>query len=100
MRRWTVFLLIAMGTTLTLATGVALAATVKCDGGWYCWGTDYGETLSGTSSDEFIYGLYGDDKIYGYRGADTLDGDKDQGDASLDGDDKVYGGPGDDTLYG
>ena len=99
-----VLLAITMAAALLLASGVALAATVK--------GTSGNDTLYGTpdgndtkdnilpySGDDVVYALdgddtvhhsYGDDKIYGGGGNDTLRGGF--------GNDEIWGGPGRDLI--
>lgn len=65
----------AVGVTILLASGVALAAIID--------GTDNGETIVGTEGADIIDGLGGDDRIFGMDSADT-----------------ILGGGGDDDLFG
>lgn len=85
---------------LLLTAGVALAATVKCNGG-ACTGTGMEDVLYGTTGvdriqagagDDVVYGGAGSDELNGGSGVDTLKGNP--------GNDVVYGGPGDDKISG
>ena len=69
---------------MLLASGVALAATVKGTGG-----NDY---LVGTSSRDVLIPYSGNDVVYAYGGNDDV--------RHSYGNDKIYGGAGDDTLRG
>jgi Ca2+-binding RTX toxin-like protein len=103
----TVLLFVAITVVLVLASGVALARTVFCDGG-RCFGTNNPDTMYGSSRQDAMYGLKGADlmrgdgkddsvngdggrdKLVGGRGRDTVNGG--------DGDDRVIGSPGHDKL--
>jgi Ca2+-binding RTX toxin-like protein len=104
----TVFLLTLLGVVL-LATGTALAMTVRCSGG-ECKGTEEADRIFGSASEEIIdagdgsdvafgrgrrdviRGELGKDEIYGQRGNDGLKGSF--------GADRVIGGLGDDIVRG
>jgi Ca2+-binding RTX toxin-like protein len=90
MRR-AVILLTVVGAVLVLAGGVALAATIQCDGGT-CRGTNKGDTIHGTGGFDRIYGRDGQDEIYGKTGGDELYG----GDLG----DRIDGGYGWDEIRG
>lgn len=75
-----VFLMMAMA--ITVASGVALAATIT--------GTARDEVLVGTDYADDIRADDGDDEIYGLRGPDWLDGGR--------GRDVLRGGRGDDFI--
>lgn len=79
--------MIMVAATLLLASGVALAATITCEGGGFCEDTDQGDFLSGDSE-----GDVGNDTIAGGAGADTI----------LDGFGKntLSGGDGNDDILG
>lgn len=112
MRR-TMLLMATTALVVLVACGAALAASVKCptnpDG--YCYGTNRGDSLSGTPGIDRMYGYAGADLMYGYGGADFMYGGSEQGlgDKMLGGtgadlvngqagDDLIDGGPGEDTL--
>src|SRR5215212_4060265 len=108
MRR--VFLLLtAMSVALAMASGVALAATIDCTGG-YCAGTEENDVMNGTDTydlmsglggDDNMFGRFGNDEMYGGEGADFLLGDEDYDyPDTLLGNDTLYGGPGNDDLRG
>lgn len=94
-------MLVIMATTLVVGSGVALAATISCDGG-VCEGTDLPDNLSSTGAvRDIMYGFGdrdrlnaggGDDVLYGNEGNDVLRGGH--------GGDDMYGGPGNDDFYG
>ena len=104
--RKTVLLLAAMGATLLVAGGAALAASINCPNasGGYCYGTSAGDGMYGTSNVDRMYGQGGADLMYGYGGADYLYGGNETGwgDKILggSGNDRIYGEYGDDALYG
>ena len=95
--RKTLLLLAAMGATLLVAGGAALAASINCPNasGGYCNGTSAGDGMYGTANVDRMYGLGGADLMYGYGGGDYMDG----GDESGLGD-KMRGGNGADTMRG
>ncbi len=76
--------LVTVGTMfLALTAGIALAATISCDGGT-CTGTPKSDVMNGSASDDYMDGLGGDDtmtgsggsdRIYGSRGNDTINAD-------------------------
>lgn len=82
MRRRTVLLLAAMLVALSVAGGVALAATID--------GTARDDTIRGTRGPDTIDGRGGDDIIRGFRGADSL--------AGSSGDDTISAGPRNETA--
>ena len=89
---------------MLVACSAALAASIKCptDPDGYCYGTNRGDSLSGTSGVDREYGYGGGDFMYG--GNETGLGDKMLGGVGADlingqgGDDLINGGPGRDTL--
>ena len=85
--------LTAVMAAIVLSSGVALAATITCQSGVDCFGTNNADTLEGTAS-------Y--DKIYGRGGADTLKGVGGSFDAlyGQSGGDRLFGGTGKDLLVG
>jgi Ca2+-binding RTX toxin-like protein len=107
MRRATLLLLAVM-TTVLLATGVALAATFKgTSGNDLIYGTSDSDTLNvanngtkGTDGADGLFGKGGNDVLYGGAGNDnwttTLGYDKDGNKITAG----LYGGGGDDTAYG
>ena len=99
--------LLFMATTalvMLVACSAALAASIKCptDPDGYCYGTNRGDSLSGTSGVDREYGYGGGDFMYGSN--ETGLGDKMLGGVGADlingqgGDDLINGGPGRDTL--
>jgi hypothetical protein len=89
--RRSVLLLAAVAVVLVLASGVALARTINCDGG-RCLGTNNNDTMYGTSKRDTMYGFRGADLMRGYGRADSVNGDG--------GRDRLSGGRGDDTVNG
>ena len=71
--------------------GVALAKTIRCDGG-NCFGTNRADTIFGTDRHDTVFAKRGGDFVSGRGAADNLDGQN--------GDDRVLGGPGDDWVKG
>src|SRR5215212_5285219 len=102
-------MLAAMVSAMVLASGVAWAATVRCEGG-ECRGTTKNDEIQGTDRRDIIYGLKGRDKLYGNLGRDDLYGsdgwDRAEGSAGPDklsgcrGSDQLVGGEGSDVLSG
>ena len=91
--------LLAMGTALLMAGGVAWAATFTCDqvgdrdpDPGQCQGTNRADQIQGTDNPEEIRALAGDDFVIGQDGNDELYGDE--------GNDIVDGYEGNDTIYG
>jgi Ca2+-binding RTX toxin-like protein len=66
---------------MVIGSGVALAKTVRCDGG-YCFGTNRHDAIFAKDGGDFVSG----------RGRDNLNGQ--------DGNDRVLGGWGDDWVKG
>lgn len=92
MRHRGTILLAVMGAALVLSSAAALAATIECKPGRYCYGTKKADTLIGTDVEDSMYGRRGGDTIEGRGGNDSLDGGR--------GSDKLVGGPGHDGLSG
>ena len=92
-----------MGAALVLASGVAWAATVNCQVGVFCEGTDEPDELIGTSKRDVMSGLQDDDRLVGFMRADEMYGDNPElggDDTSTDGDDELFGYRGHDILLG
>jgi hypothetical protein len=92
-----------MGAALVLAAGVAWAATINCQVGVDCEGTDEPDELIGTNKPDFMNAKQDDDLLVGFRGADEMQGDNPEpggDDTSADGDDELIGFRGDDSLSG
>ena len=90
MRR-AIVLLSAVMAALIVGGGVALAATIRCDGG-NCFGTNRHDTMYGSNKHDAIFAKAGGDLVTGRERGDNLNGQ--------DGDDRVHGGPGDDWVKG
>jgi Ca2+-binding RTX toxin-like protein len=88
MRR-TVLMLASMASALLLVCGVALAATIGCDGG-LCVGTDNKDTMTGSKHMDTMKGLAGNDSLMARASADTVVGGT--------GDDVIGGQEGDDRY--
>lgn len=103
MRRMLLALILGSLLAMLLAGGVALAQTIRCDGG-VCTGTDRGDTIIGTTVQDTINALDGKDKVYGLGAHDTLSGqngnDAIVGDAAPEHYKKDPGDPDWDTLFG
>ncbi len=84
-------LLSAIALAIVVGGGVAVAATIRCDGG-RCSGTNRPDSIFGTNRHDAIFARDGGDFVSGRRGADNLNGD--------DGDDEVLGGLADDWVKG
>jgi len=89
--RRTVLLLATTALALSLAGGIALAATFTCSAN-PCDGTTGDDVLTGTVGAETINGKAGNDQINGLDASDTLNGE--------DGADRLNGGAGNDALAG
>ena len=87
-----VLLCASIALTVMLACGVALAATITCQGSTSCFGSDRVDTMTGTSADNNIFGEGGADTVRGLGGADFIRGDE--------GADTLRGGVAADTLWG
>jgi hypothetical protein len=72
MRR-TVLMLASMVAALLLACGVALAATISCDGG-LCVGTDKPDTMIGSRHRDTMKGSADNDSLMAHASADTVVG--------------------------
>jgi Ca2+-binding RTX toxin-like protein len=84
-------LLTTVAVAIFVGSGVALAATILCDGG-FCAGTNRPDSIFGTHKHDAIFAKDGGDFVSGGRSADNLNGG--------DGDDRVLGGWGDDWVKG
>jgi Ca2+-binding RTX toxin-like protein len=91
--------MVAMGAAVLLASGVAYALSVQCDGAGdqdpdlgQCEGTDNADTLNGTANDDDMRGLMGQDTLNAAAGFDTLRGGR--------GGDTLNGEADNDTLIG
>lgn len=102
-------LLAVMALALTMAAGVAYAATITCDGG-DCNGTTEDDTITGSvnrdeidarAGDDFVNARAGFDRVFGQAGVDELYGGG-NGDfvGGGPGRDTVVGGSGEDGMYG
>jgi hypothetical protein len=74
---------------LALSSGVALAATITCTGG-FCQGTGARDTIYGSDIDDEIRAGGNNDSVYGNGGNDDLSGES--------GNDRLYGRAGNDQL--
>lgn len=105
----TTTILAAMGALLLLSASVAVAATIKCDGGG-CSGTGGRDTITGTANRDKISSGSGGDTIFGRPSADTIragfGADKIRGGTANDsirggsGPDEIIGGEGRDIIEG
>jgi hypothetical protein len=90
-----------MGAALILAAGVAWAATVNCQVGEPCVGTDDPDRLNGTNKPDDMHARQDDDLLRGLSGADLMLGDRPNvQDTTTDGDDELFGNDGKATLAG
>jgi Ca2+-binding RTX toxin-like protein len=95
-----VLLLLAVTMALLLVSGVAIARTFSCDGG-YCRGTNSNDTIYGSGGRDNIYSLRGADLVRGKGGADSVNGDGGRDRLSGGkGNDEVNGGDADDVVAG
>jgi Ca2+-binding RTX toxin-like protein len=101
MRRQAMLVLVAMGMTLVMGSGVALAAEIVCSAN-PCVGTPDAEDIIGSNNSETIKALAGNDEVSSLGGNDEIYGD--EGNEVVDGsngNDTIYGGPdGDGSAYG
>ena len=92
-----------MGAALVVAAGVDWAATVNCQVGVPCEGTDDPDELIGTNQPDEMNAFADNDLLRG-RGADDLmagdDPDADLGNTITDGDDELIGSDGRDFMVG
>jgi Ca2+-binding RTX toxin-like protein len=84
-------LLATIALAVVVGGGVAVAATIQCDGG-FCSGTNRPDSIFGTNRHDAIFARDGGDFVSGARGADNLNGER--------GNDEVLGGRGDDWVKG
>jgi Ca2+-binding RTX toxin-like protein len=89
--RRAVILLTVIAMAIVVGGGVAVAATILCDGG-NCFGTNRPDSIFGTNKHDAIFAKNGGDFVSGRGGADNLNGE--------DGNDRVLGGWGDDWVKG
>ena len=90
MRR-SALLLVIMALALFVASGVALAKTINCNGG-LCFGTKNPDSIFGTNRHDTVFARAGGDFVSGRGGADDLNGEY--------GNDRIFGGWGDDWVKG
>jgi Ca2+-binding RTX toxin-like protein len=90
MRR-SALLLATIALTLLVASGVALAKTINCNGG-LCFGTNNSDSIYGSNRHDTIFAKKGGDFVSGRGRADDLNGG--------DGNDSIFGGWGDDWVKG
>ncbi len=84
-------LLSAIALAMVVGGGVAVAATIRCDGG-FCSGTKRADSIFGTNRHDAIFARDGGDFVSGRAGPDNLNGER--------GDDEVLGWRGDDWVKG
>jgi hypothetical protein len=90
-----------MGAALILAAEVAWAATVNCQVGEPCVGTDRPDRLNGTNKPDDMFARQDGDLLRGRSGADILFGDHPPvQDTTTDGADELFGNNGEDSLAG
>jgi hypothetical protein len=82
-------LLSAIALAMVVGGGVAVAATVRCDGG-HCSGTNRPDSIFGTNRHDAVFARDGGDFVSGRGRADNLNGEH--------GNDEVLGGWGDDWV--
>jgi Ca2+-binding RTX toxin-like protein len=97
-------IMVAMGlmaALLVVAAGVAWAATVNCQVGEPCVGTDDPDRLNGTDQRDNMRARQDDDLLRDLSGADIMHGDHPPvQDSTTDGDDELFGNNGEDSLAG
>src|SRR5215218_5239791 len=97
-------IMVAMGlmaALLVVAAGVAWAATVNCQVGEPCVGTDDPDRLNGTNKPDDMFARQDGDLLRGLSGADILFGDHPPvQNTTTDGNDELFGNDGEDTLAG
>jgi Ca2+-binding RTX toxin-like protein len=90
-----------MGALLVVVAGVAWAATVNCQVGEPCVGTNDPDRLNGTNKEDDMFARQDDDLLRGRSGFDVMFGDHPPvQDTTTDGDDELFGNNGPDTLAG
>jgi hypothetical protein len=89
-RRVTILLML-VAVAVVVGGGVALAKTIRCDGG-RCVGTNRADSMFGTNRHDAIFAKRGADFVAGRESADNLNGQN--------GNDGVFGGLGDDWVKG
>ena len=97
-------IMVAMGlmaALLVVAAGVAWAATINCQVGEPCVGTDDPDRLNGTNKPDDMFARQDGDLLRGRSGADILFGDHPPvQDTTTDGADELFGNNGEDSLAG
>lgn len=97
-------IMVAMGlmaALLVVTAGVAWAATVNCQVGVPCVGTDDPDRLNGTNKPDDMFARQDGDLLRGLSGADILFGDHPPvQNTTTDGNDELFGNDGEDTLAG
>src|SRR5215212_2732900 len=78
-------LLMVVAIVMVIGSGVALAKTIRCDGG-NCFGTNRADSIFGTNRHDAIFARRGADFVTGRGGRDNLNGQ--------DGNDRLFGGIG------
>jgi Ca2+-binding RTX toxin-like protein len=84
-------LLMVVAIVMVIGSGVALAKTIRCDGG-NCFGTNRADSIFGTNRHDAIFARKGADFVNGREARDNLNGQ--------DGNDRLFGGLGDDWVKG
>ena len=84
-------MLTIVAVAMVIGSGIALAKTIRCDGG-NCFGTNRADSIFGTNRHDAIFAKRGADLVTGKERNDNLNGQ--------DGNDRVFGGPGDDWVKG
>jgi hypothetical protein len=93
-------LLSAIALAMVVGGGVAVAATIRCDGG-FCSGTNRSDSIFGTNRHDAIFARDGGDFVSGRAGPDNLNGERGKDEVlGWRGDDWVKGGRGDDEVGG
>jgi Ca2+-binding RTX toxin-like protein len=97
-------IMVAMGlmaALLVVAAGVAWAATVNCQVGEPCVGTNDPDRLNGTNKPDDMFARQDDDLLRGRSGGGLMLGDRPNvQDTTTDGDDELFGNNGEDSLGG
>jgi RTX calcium-binding nonapeptide repeat (4 copies) len=97
-------IMVAMGlmaALLVVAAGVAWAASVNCQVGEPCVGTDEPDRLNGTNKPDDMHARQDGDLLRGLSGADLMLGDRPNvQNTTTDGADELFGNDGEDLLAG
>jgi Ca2+-binding RTX toxin-like protein len=89
-RRATILLTVVV-VAMVVGSGVALAKTIRCDGG-HCFGTNRDDSMFGTNRHDAMFAKRGADFVTGRERNDNLNGQA--------GNDSMFGGLGDDWVKG